>query len=374
MLLPRYYDNLEKYLKDNKALIIVGARQVGKTTLLKNFLSKTSYKYKYEFGDDIRIQNLFNSLDYKKLKEYIEGYELIAIDEAQYITNIGRAIKMIIDNIPNIKIILTGSSSFELSGQIGEPLTGRKRTIELFPIAQLELLEIMNKYELKQKLEDFLIFGSYPEVLTSKTNQEKVEILNEIVGSYLLKDILALDKIKSSKTIFELLKLLAYQIGQEVSLNEISQKLMVDVKTVKRYIDLLEKTYVIFTLTPYSRNLRNEITSKNKYYFYDVGIRNAIINNFQGFDYRNDFGNLFENFIIIERLKKIKYKKILSNLYFWRTYSGNEIDLIEERENMLFAFEIKIGEKVKLPKLFLDTYKEAKVEIITKENYLDFII
>lgn len=374
MLLPRYYDNLEKYLKDNKALIIVGARQVGKTTLLKNFLSKTSYKYKYEFGDDIRIQNLFNSLDYKKLKEYIEGYELIAIDEAQYITNIGRAIKMIIDNIPNIKIILTGSSSFELSGQIGEPLTGRKRTIELFPIAQLELLEIMNKYELKQKLEDFLIFGSYPEVLTSKTNQEKVEILNEIVGSYLLKDILALDKIKSSKTIFELLKLLAYQIGQEVSLNEISQKLMVDVKTVKRYIDLLEKTYVIFTLTPYSRNLRNEITSKNKYYFYDVGIRNAIINNFQGIDYRNDFGNLFENFIIIERLKKIKYKKILSNLYFWRTYSGNEIDLIEERENMLFAFEIKIGEKFKLPKLFLDTYKEAKVEIITKENYLDFII
>lgn len=374
MLLPRYYDNLEKYLKDNKALIIVGARQVGKTTLLKNFLSKTNYKYKYEFGDDIRIQNLFNSLDYKKLKEYIEGYELIAIDEAQYITNIGRAIKMIIDNIPNIKIILTGSSSFELSGQIGEPLTGRKRTIELFPIAQLELIEIMNKYELKQKLEDFLIFGSYPEVLTSKTNQEKVEILNEIVGSYLLKDILALDKIKSSKTIFELLKLLAYQIGQEVSLNEISQKLMVDVKTVKRYIDLLEKTYVIFTLTPYSRNLRNEITSKNKYYFYDVGIRNAIINNFQGIDYRNDFGNLFENFIIIERLKKIKYKKILSNLYFWRTYSGNEIDLIEERENMLFAFEIKIGEKVKLPKLFLDTYKEAKVEIITKENYLDFII
>lgn len=373
-MIPRYYDNLGEYLKKNKALIIIGARQVGKTTLLKNYLSKTNFKYKYAFGDDIRLQNLFNSLDFKNIKDYVEGYELIAIDEAQYISNIGKAIKMVLDNIPNLKIILTGSSSFELAGQIGEPLTGRKITLELFPIAQLELDSVFNKYELKQKLEDFLVFGSYPEVLTANNPNEKIEILHESVGSYLLKDILALDKIKNSKTLFDLLKLLAYQIGEEVSLNEIAQQIMIDVKTVKRYIELLEKSYIIFALTPYSRNLRSEISHKNKYYFYDVGIRNAIINNFEKIDFRVDNGALFENFLISERLKKIKYKRIYSNVYFWRTYDGSEVDFIEERENKLFAFEFKSTKQKKPPKLFLETYKDVVFTTITKENYLDFVI
>ncbi len=374
MIIPRYYDKLEGYLKENKAVIIVGARQVGKTTLLKNFLSKVSLKYRFDFGDNIRIQNLFNSLDFNAIKEYTEGYELIAIDEAQYIKNIGKAVKMIVDNIPSVSVILTGSSSFELMGQAGEPLTGRKTTLELFPIAQLELVNLMNRYELKEKLEEFLIFGAYPEVLTTSNHSQKIEIIHENIDSYLLKDILMFEKVKSSKTVLELLRLLAFQVGNEVSLNEISQHIFVDVKTAKRYLDLLEKSYVIFPLIPFSRNLRSEINSKNKYYFYDTGIRNGIINNFNKLGSRDDLGALFESFAIIERLKKLRYNRIFSNLYFWRTYEGKEIDLVEEAEGKLFAYEFKWNKQGKLPNLFLETYKESTFRAISKDNYLDFIV
>lgn len=375
MNLLRFYDNLEKFLKPGKALMIVGPRQVGKTTLLTNFLKKTGLKYRLESGEDILIRELFHSKDIAAIKEYAGGYELIAIDEAQKVKHIGEALKIMVDHIPGIRVIATGSSSFELAGQVGEPLTGRKITLTLFPIAQLELRELYNAYDLKTRLGEFLIFGSYPEVLTTTEKAEKIRILNELCSSYLLKDILELERVKGSKILLDLLRLLAYQIGSEVSLSELGRQLGIDYKTVARYLDLFEKNFVIFNVRGYSRNLRSELTKKSKYYFFDNGIRNAIISNFNGLELRNDIGMLWENFLFIERQKKRAYHSIYANSYFWRTWNQKEIDLIEEREGKLYAFEFKWKDKkVKAPKEFIQSYEEAEFSVIHSKNYLDFIL
>ena len=300
-------------------LVIYGPRRTGKTTLLKNFLPKSGYKYRLDSGDDIRIQQALGSQDGAKILEYAEGYELIAIDEAQYIPEVGRGLKLLVDAREDIIIIATGSSSLDLSGKIGEPLTGRKRTLTLFPVSQAELLHDHNKYELKERLEEFLIYGSYPETLTLDNKDEKREYLNEVVNSYLLKDILALGNIKAPKKLYDLLKLLAFQTGNEVSHNELATNLGMSGKTVTAYLDLLEKMFVVINLRGFSRNLRSEIVKKSKYYFYDTGIRNAIISNFNPPDLRNDTGALWENFMVLERLKAQHYQKIHSNNYFWRT-------------------------------------------------------
>lgn len=313
------YADLTPYLKPNKALIIYGPRQVGKTTLLNAFLTSSFFKYKLDSGDNIQTQTVLSSQDFGKIKEYAEGYELIAIDEAQKIPHVGEGLKILVDQIPNITVIATGSSSFELSGQIGEPLTGRKITLTLYPILQIELHKLYNTYELKNKLKEWLVYGAYPEILATKTKQEKVRLLNELTHAYLLKDIFELKRVKSSKVLLDLLRLLAFQIGSEVSLTELAQQLTIDYKTVARYLDLLEKAFVIFNLRGFSRNLRKEMTKKSKYYFYDVGIRNAIISNFNTFELRNDIGPLWENFLIIERIKKQAYQEIYANNYFWRT-------------------------------------------------------
>ena len=374
-MIPRIYDNLAKLLKPGKVLVIYGPRRVGKTTILKNYLDHAPYKFRLDTGDNIRIQQVLSSQDFNQILPFAEGYELIAIDEAQQIENIGMGLKIIVDQIPGIKVIATGSSSFDLSHQIGEPLTGRKNTIILYPISQLELLSLYNKFDLKQMLEEFLIYGSYPEVVTSKTNQGKIDLIAEIVGSYLLKDILSLERVKGSKIILDLLKLLAFQIGSEVSLNELASNLGIDVKTVGRYLDLLEKSFVIIKVGGLSRNLRKEVTTKAKYYFLDLGIRNGVILQFQRLDSRDDIGKLWENFIIIERLKKRAYKKIYANIYFWRTYEGQEIDLVEEREDKFFGFECKwsVKKKIKSPKEWLKTYPKAQFKVITPDNYLDFV-
>ncbi|MFH1798575.1 MAG: ATP-binding protein [Candidatus Omnitrophota bacterium] len=374
-MIERIYDKLGDLIEPNKVLVLYGARQVGKTTLLKNFISKTSVKNKFDSGDNIKTQQVLSSQDFSRILEYAEGYELLIIDEAQQIPNIGMGLKIIVDQIPNIKVIATGSSSFELANQRGEPLTGRKRTIVLYPIAQKELLCHHNGYELKQKLEEFLIFGSYPEVITSKTREEKILILTELINSYILKDILAFEKVKASKILLDLLKLLAFQVGNLVSLNELALQLHIDVKTVGRYLDLLEKTFIIIRLGGFSRNLRKEITSKNKYYFVDNGIRNAIIGQFNVLDSRNDIGALWENFIVTERLKSCSYNNAYGATYFWRTYDGQEIDLIEERDGMLFAYECKWNDRRKqpAPKEWKKQYPESQFMIITPENYLDFI-
>jgi len=374
-MLKRFYDSLENLLEPQKVLVLYGARRTGKTTLLTNFLARTKLKYKLDSGDNIRTQHILSSQDFSQILEYIEGYELLAIDEAQRVPNIGMGLKIIVDQVPKIKIIATGSSSFDLSHQVGEPLTGRKRTIVLYPLSQLELLKEYNFYELKQKLEEFLIFGSYPEVITAGSRSKKIMVLQEMVNSYLLKDILTLERVKGSKLLLDLLKLLAFQIGNQVSLNELAIQLRIDIKTIGRYLDLLEKTFVITRLGGFSRNLRKEVVSKNKYYFFDNGIRNAVISQFNSLDKRNDIGQLWENFVLIERLKKRSYRQMYGAWYFWRIYGGKEIDLVEERDGRLCGFECKWSKlkTVKAPKEWKTAYPQAAFSLITPENYLDFV-
>lgn len=375
-MIPRIYEPLDGRLHPNKVLVIYGPRQVGKTTLLQNYLAGTSLKYKLDSGDNINTQHLLGSLDFAQILAYAEGYQLLAIDEAQEIPNIGKALKIIVDQIPGITVIVTGSSSFELAGQIGEPLTGRKRTLTLYPVSQAELRSRYNRYELRQNLESFLIFGTYPEVVLAQTPRAKTDIITEIAHSYLLKDILAFDRVKNSRTLMDLLKLLAFQLGNQVSFNELAARLRVDVKTVQRYLDLLEKAFVIIRLGGFSRNLRKEVTRKAKYYFFDNGLRNALVAQFNPLDRRNDVGQLWENFLFIERLKYRTYFSQLANAYFWRTYDQQEIDLIEEREGNLFGYEFKWSarKKISAPKGWVQAYPHAKFTAITPDNYLEFIL
>lgn len=375
-MVKRNYSNINALLDPGKVLVIYGPRQVGKTTLVKEFLRTTKLKYKFDSGDNIQVQHILSSQNFTSISEYIEGYELIVIDEAQNIPNIGNALKIIVDQHPHVNVIATGSSSFDLANQIGEPLTGRKRTITLYTIAQLELHDQYNRYELKNHLADYLVFGGYPEVVTAHNRSKKIELLEELINGYILKDILALENVKGSKVLFDLLKLLAFQIGNEVSLNELAKQLGIDVKTVQRYIDLLEKSFVIVRLGAFSRNLRKEIAKKQKYYFFDLGIRNAIIAQFNKLDQRNDIGGLWENFIIMERLKKRSYHHVYSNSYFWRTYAGHEIDLIEERDGQLFAYECKWSKtkQVHVPKDWKTAYPGSHFEVIHQDNYLEFIL
>lgn len=375
IMIQRAYHPLATYLQPNKVLVIYGPRRVGKTTLLESYLAQTRLRYKLDSGDNIRTRQILSSQDFGQILAYVEGYELLAIDEAQGIPNIGMALKIIVDQTPGIQVIATGSSSFELAGQVGEPLTGRKRTLILYPFAQSELLARHNRFELSERLEEFLLYGAYPEVVEAPSVAMKVETISEIAHSYLFKDILAFDRVRSSRSLVDLLKLLAFQVGNEVSLNELATQLAMDVKTVGRYLDLLEKSFVIFRHGGFSRNLRNEVTSKAKYYFYDVGIRNALIAQFNRLDQRNDVGQLWENFVVVERMKRRAYGSIYANVYFWRTYDGQEVDLVEEREGKQFGYECKWSttRRVAAPRSWLGAYPEAEFTVITPHNYLDFV-
>lgn len=372
--IPRYYANLGAYIEPSKVLVIYGPRRIGKTTLLNDFLLECKLNYRLDSGDNIKIQEILSSQNFDLLKEYAADFELIAIDEAQKIPNVGQGLKILVDQVPHIRIITTGSSSFELSGQVGEPLTGRKNTLILYPIAQFELRQLHNNYDLKEKLNEFLIFGAYPDVMVASNKKQKQKILEELVHSYLLKDILEIERVKGSKILLDLLRLIAFQIGNEVSMSELASQTGIDAKTVGRYLDLFEKSFVLYNLRGFSRNLRKEITKKSKYYFYDNGIRNAIIANFNDVEIRNDIGAIWENFLIIERLKKTSYHSISSNKYFWRTWDQKEIDYIEEREGRLFAYEFKWNGEAKPPKEFSEAYPDAEFRTINKGNYLDFIL
>lgn len=376
LMFKRSYEPLTEYLQTGKVLLVYGPRRVGKTTLLQNFLKSTPFKYKLDSGDNVRAQQILGSQDFSQILAYVEGYELLAIDEAQNIPNIGMAAKIIVDQRPNIRVILTGSSSFELAGQVGEPLTGRKQTLTLYPLAQSELLSSFNKFELRENLENFLIYGSYPEVIQASTQKQKVDVITEISNSYLVKDILAFDRVKNSKILLDLLKLLAFQVGSEVSLSEIGAKIGADYKTIQRYLDLLEKAFVIIRLGGFSRNLRNEITNKSKYYFMDNGIRNSLIAQFNGLSQRNDIGQLWENFIFIERLKHRAYQSIYANMYFWRTYNQQEIDLIEDRDGKLHGYEMKwsAAKTFNAPEQWMGAYPGSSYEIVSPETYQKYIL
>jgi uncharacterized protein len=367
--------NLKSSIVPGKALIIYGPRRAGKTTLLKSYLASCGQRFRLETGDDVRIRHLLGSGDLKQIVSFADGFDLVAIDEAQEIAGIGVGLKILADHLPNLRIIATGSSSFDLAGAVGEPLTGRKRTVILFPIGQMELKQTFNRYDLRERLEEFLIYGSYPEIVVTEGRKNKIELLEELVGSYLLKDVLALERIRSSRTLVDLLKLIAFQVGSEVSMNELGTQVKLDVKTIGRYLDILEKAFVIVRVGGFSRNLRNEVTSKAKYYFLDNGVRNAVIGNYNLIGSRNDIGALWENFVVTERLKKRSYAGIYGTFHFWRTYDGKEIDYIEERDGGLFGFECKWSSKqrVKSPKKWSESYPGATFELVTPDNYLDFV-
>lgn len=376
MKIKRFYQDLGSYLNPGKVLVLYGPRRAGKTTLLQDYLATTSFKYKLDSGDSLKTRHILGSEDFGQIREYAAGYELIAIDEAQRISGVGQGLKILIDQVPGIQVIATGSSSFELSGQVGEPLTGRKTTLTLFPAAQLELAFAHNQHELKEQLAERLVFGSYPEVVTASSHTIKTTLLEELLHFYLLKDILELERVKGSKALLDLLRLVAFQVGQEVSLSELGSQVGLDTKTVGRYLDLFEKSFVLYNLRGFSRNLRKEVTKKSKYYFLDNGIRNAVISNFNPIDARNDMGASWENFIITERLKRRTYQTVYANSYFWRTWDQYEVDLVEEREGKLFGYECKWGIKNVNPKnrhAWLKAYPGSDIQVIDQNNFLDFV-
>jgi predicted AAA+ superfamily ATPase len=370
------YNKIPELIKPNKVLIIYGPRRVGKTFILNKFLSEYKYKYLFVTGDDRVTRRLLENRNLSEIKSFIGNNDLFVIDEAQKVKNIGEILKLIVDQIPQIKVIATGSSSFDLSNKVGEPLTGRSITEVLYPVSQIELKNQISYLETVSSLEERLIYGSYPEVITLDTIDSKRSYLIELTDSYLLKDLMDLENTKSSNLLIDLLILIAFQIGKEVSLQELGNRLNISKNTVSRYLFLLEKAFVIINIRGYSSNLRKEVTQNSRYYFYDNGIRNALIRNFNPISLRDDIGQLWENFLFIERLKKQEYLNIYSNNYFWRTYDKKEIDLVESREGKLFGYEFKYS-KSTIPtatsKEWLSTYPNSSLNVVTKENYLDFI-
>lgn len=364
-----------KALRPSKVVGIFGPRRVGKTVLMDQIKKELGgKKILMVHGENLDAAEALSSRRLSVLKRLIGDNQYLFIDEAQEIPDIGVNLKLIVDSMPGVSVLATGSSSFDLRRQIGEPLVGRSRYFHLYPFS---LNEINSNNYLKQKeeLEEQLVYGLYPEVYTSPTLAEKRAQLESIRDGYLLKDILQLDNLKDSLFIFNLLRQIAFQIGQDVSHAELASNLNVNKKTVMRYLELLEKSYVLFSRRGFSRNLRKEYTKSPRYYFWDNGVRNAVISNYNGLAVRDDVGRLWENYCVAERQKALEYKNIQANSFFWRTYDQKEIDLIEERKGKISAFEFKFSKtNAKAPADFIKAYPKAKFTLITKDNYLDRLI
>jgi predicted AAA+ superfamily ATPase len=369
-------ENLKKFLQPNKVVVVYGPRRCGKTTLIKKFLETAGEPYLFVTGEDITVREYLESQSLEKLKSFVGNNRLLVIDEAQKVRDIGLNLKLIIDNVDGMKIIATGSSSFDLARHVGEPLTGRKFTLHLYPLSQMEISGVENVHDTRANLEIRLLYGSYPEVVTTSGKDEKEAYLKDLVGSYLYKDILELDGVKHSDKLIKLLQLLAFQIGKDVSFTEIGAQIGMSKNTAEKYLNLLEQTFVIFRLRGFSRNLRKEISKNSRYFFYDVGVRNMLVNNFNPLALRNDAGMLWENYCIAERLKKQEYRRISSNNYFWRTYEQSEIDFIEDRGGKLYAYEMKWSSKKipSAPAAWKKSYPEAEFLTVTPENYSEFIL
>lgn len=371
-------DKIAEQFFQGKAIIVVGSRQTGKTTISNSLIEEHCLFCEIqEFnGDNPTDRSLLENKDLEFLQKLVHDKKIIFVDEGQKIKNIGQTIKLLVDHYKDTKqILVTGSSSINLLNHVQEALTGRKYVHTLYPLSMQEIYED-DKVTLLKNLENHMIFGSYPEIVaTAATFEEAILLIKELTESYLFKDILEFQQIRNSALIRDLLRALALQIGSEVSYTELANLLGVDKKTIERYIDILEKNFVIFRLAPYTKNKRREISKLKKIYFYDLGIRNAIINNFNFLDMRNDVGALWENFMILERLKYRSYNDIYANQYFWRTYDGSEIDLVEEREGKLFGYKFKWNDKKKSnksPKNWLD-YQGSSYQFISKEDLFGFI-
>jgi len=368
-------ERIVKKLQPNKVVIVFGARRVGKTVLVKDILSKIDEPYLSLNGEDINVHDKLANRTVENYKQILGSYKLLYIDEAQKIPEIGQKLKLMIDEIDGLKIIISGSSSFDIHKDAGEPLTGRKYSFNLFALSEREYNQVENKISKIDKLKERLIFGNYPELLHLPDQEDKKDYLNEMVSSYLLKDILVYENIKNSQKIFNLLRLIAFQIGGEVSLQELGNQLSISKNTVDKYLDLLSKVYILHKVEGFSRNLRKEITKSSRWYFLDNGIRNAVIANFNPIASRNDIGQLWENYMISERIKQQEYIRISSNNYFWRTYEQQEIDWVEERDGSLFGYEFKWKEsKVKIPSQWKSTYPDAQFEVINIENFENWLL
>lgn len=374
MHIPRIlFEVLNAKIDFKKAILLLGPRQVGKTTLVKKLAESISANFLYLNGDEASVQNALTEPSISFLRSYLGQSKVVVIDEAQRIPSIGLTLKLIVDNFNDIQLLVTGSSALELSSTINEPLTGRKWEYKMYPLSWMEISHSLGMPAALGSLETNLVFGTYPEVVTQKGNE--IPVLTNLATSYLYKDLLNFQGIRKPELLNKILQALAWQVGSEVSFNELSRTVQADKVTVSNYIDLLEKAFIITRLNPFSRNLRSEISSSRKIYFIDNGIRNAIIGNYAPVSGRNDIGALWENYLISERQKLLAYHGFYGQSYFWRTSRGQEIDYIEEIDGKLYPFEFKWNPKakVKFPATFQETYSAEKPRIIHRENYWEWL-
>jgi predicted AAA+ superfamily ATPase len=371
-LLPAIKDSL----LPGKIIVLYGPRQVGKTTLANDLMNSVDRRTRFANADELIYREALASQSLPKLNEVLGDAQLLIIDEAQRIPDIGINLKILIDNNPEITILATGSASFDLASKISEPLTGRKLTLNLYPVSYPELSHTYGVFEARSSLERWLIWGGYPDIITTPAPDLRERLLGELVGAYLYRDVLELEGLRRADKIVDLLRLLAFQIGQEVSISELASNLSVNRQTVERYLDLLEKVFVIFKVGGFSRNLRKEVTKNSRYYFFDNGVRNSLIQNFNSPDLRNDIGMLWENFLMVERRKANQYSNRSVNAYFWRTYDQKEIDYIEEQGGKLYGFEYKWKKsamKKSTQREFLEIYPGSELQVITQENFTTFL-
>lgn len=375
--IPRFVEpQVKRYLKPNKIVVLLGPRRVGKTVLLRKITSESSEPYVLLNGEDVATRELFERRSIKSLEGILDGKRFLVIDEAQKIPDIGNALKLMVDEIDGLKGLITGSSAFDVENDTGEPLTGRKMTFNLFGISEGEITQKESILERKDGLYERLIYGNYPELLQLETKNEKHLYLRELLNSYLLKDILTFETIRNSDKIINLLRMVAFQVGGEVSIPELSNSLKISRNTVEKYLDLLTKVFILYKVSGFSRNLRKEVNKSSKYYFLDNGVRNILVGNLNPIHLRNDMGELWENYMISERIKYQNYNDMLVYNYFWRTYDQQEIDWIEDRGGRLYGFEFKwnSNKNPKIPGAWKKAYPDADYQVINPDNYTEWLL
>lgn len=367
---------IQNSLQAGKVIVLYGPRQVGKTTLVKDLIGSLPIPSKFVNADELIYREVLASQSSQRLGELLSDAELLVIDEAQRVPEIGLNLKILVDTFPYAKVLATGSASFDLASKISEPLTGRKLTFNLYPVSYAELQDTLGTIETRTQLERWLIWGGYPAIVSTDNPSMRERLLGELVGSYLYRDILEMEGLRRADKIVDLLRLLAYQIGQEISVAELAASLALNRATVERYLDLLEKVFVIFKVNGFSRNLRKEVTKNSRYYFYDNGVRNSLIQNFNSLSLRNDVGQLWENFLVIERRKANQFAGRRVNSYFWRTYDQKEIDCIEEHGGKLYGYEFKwqAGEiRRAVRNEFKEAYPDSELMTVNRENFEEFL-